>query len=383
MAGEQWLLPFDFSDAQAIGATMFKKQIAPLDATVESGGRKYKFSSDVLQGILKTFYQRPIESVPITLVDDKNMHTDDPERNRGTVEDLSIEKDGLYMIGKLDERGQAMVKANPRLGASMRYVPRFPSTDGQVYDHGLLHVAVTPRGRLQTKPWEQVELSDAEKERELEVVDLSEGEWELSADTENRETEEELKDEKKGGAQGETQEGVSTEETSAQTKSDEKKVEEVNLSAESVQEMIDLAVGEAVKNERERAQGEITALRMKTKVGEVERAVERFVDAGVPPFVANLAAPLLLENEPEGEAVKYMDLSEDTKTEKEAPRYQLVTKILEAWPKEVDLSEEDGTREGASDGSPTDTDAMWKAWKDRSAPSGMSASGASSTEGGE
>lgn len=376
MAGEQWLLPFDFSQATKVGANLFKKQIVPLGSKVNANGKTIEFSKPVLQGIVDTFSKKPIDYCPFTLVNEKNKHTDDPERERGTVEDLSLESDGLYMIGRLDSRGQEIIQNNPNLGVSIRYVPEYPGDDGTVHKHALLHVAGTPRPRLKgMKPWSQVNLSQ-ESEKEMEVIDLTESEWELSAELHgNRETEEELKDEKKGGAQ----EGVSTEETSAQTKSDEKKVEEVNLSAESVQEMIDLAVGEAVKSERERAQGEITALRMKTKVGEVERAVERFVDAGVPPFVANLAAPLLLENEPEGEAVKYMDLSEDTKTEKEASRYQLVTKILEAWPKQVDLSEEDGTREGASD--ETDTDAMWKAWKDRSAPSGMSA--ASSTEGGE
>lgn len=358
VSAEQWLLPFDFSEATRIGATMFKKQIAPMGARVKlADGRVLEFSKAVLEGIQKTFHDKPIDSVPFTLVDDNNRHTEDPERIRGSVEDLSLEEDGLYMIGKLDERGRAMVNANPKLGVSMRYVPEYPGEGGRVYKHALLHVAATPRPRLHgQKPWEAVELSHGHDE--MEVIDLSEADWELSA-VEDTEGGGEVDKDKKGGDEVTPKEEEGTRADSGA----------VDLSEEKVQEMIDLAVSEAVKAEKDAREEEVSALKLANRIGEVSRATAQYIDAGVPPFVVNLAAPLLLSNDPSGTKVKYIDLSEDKEEEREASPYELVTKMLSAWPKEVDLSEEDGSRDG--EGGDEDTDAMWKAWRARSAPSAM------------
>lgn len=357
VSAEQWLLPFDFSEATHVGATMFRKQIAPMGARLKlADGRVLEFSRAVLEGIQKTFQDKPIDSVPFTLVDDHNRHTDDPDRIRGSVEDLSLEEDGLYMIGRLDERGRAMVNANPKLGVSMRYAPEYPGKDGHVHKHALLHVAATPRPRLHgLKPWEAVELSH-DNDSELEVIDLSEADWELSAVEDRIGEGGEMEKDKQGGPGEET------------PKEEEVRTDTVDLSEEKVQEMIDLAVSEAVTAEKDKREQEVSALKMANKIAEVGRTTAQYIDAGVPPYVVNLAAPLLLANDAGGSKVKYVDLSEDKEEEREASPYELVTKMLTAWPKQVDLSEEDGTRTGEGD---DDTDAMWKAWRARSAPSAI------------
>jgi hypothetical protein len=164
-----------------LGAGRWKKQLLPL-ASIKYKGRKIEFDRNYLTELVKSFRERACGPVPFQLATDKNEHSNDPERRRGTIADLEIDDDGLYAIVELDEDGEKLIKQYPDLGVSARIYEDYERAhDGKFWPAALQHVLGTLDPHITgMKPWQAVALSNEDGE----VEDLSD--WEFDDGKEER-----------------------------------------------------------------------------------------------------------------------------------------------------------------------------------------------------
>lgn len=150
----------DMAAATRVGARKWKKQLLPR-AVINHQGRTLDFSDPVLQRIKANFDRRPFDYVPVNAATEQNMHNEDPFRYVGEVKDLSLEPDGLYGIIEVNEKGDALLAQNPRIGSSPRYYANFRREwDGADFGPVIRHVCLTQDPHISgLKPGEFVEMS--------------------------------------------------------------------------------------------------------------------------------------------------------------------------------------------------------------------------------
>jgi hypothetical protein len=165
------LTPFDSQKPAVHGSgRVWWKRVLPID-DVEYMGRTLKFTRDYLQDLAKSFADRAYDQVPFQIADAKNTHTNDPERFRGEVIDFDVRDDGLYIGMVPTPSGERLLKENPRLGVSARIVENYARSDGKSYPAAIQHVLGTLDPRIpDLGPWEAVEMSNTTVEQ---VLDLS------------------------------------------------------------------------------------------------------------------------------------------------------------------------------------------------------------------
>lgn len=162
--------PLDFSNARKVGRTRFRKQILPL-GSINYKGQRITFDRSFLQEMVRNFKARAYDQVPFVLADGQNRHNEHPENFRGTVADLVLTEDGLDAVLDLSKDGARLVEANPELGVSARIMQGLVKSDGRKFGKVLRHVLATMDPRVTgMRPWQAVDLS---MDDGIEVVDLT------------------------------------------------------------------------------------------------------------------------------------------------------------------------------------------------------------------
>lgn len=109
------------------------------DFEVPHTGTKFSVTPDMLDHWVTTFSRMKAGGVKVPIPED---HTSDPSKNRGYVEDIFRDGDTLYMAADLI--GEDAIKLASRTEVSI-YVPtEFKDGAGNVYQHPIAHVALTP-----------------------------------------------------------------------------------------------------------------------------------------------------------------------------------------------------------------------------------------------
>lgn len=166
------LTPLDFSSAEEIAPTRFRKQILKM-GTIDYKGRKIVFDRPFLRKIVKAFNAGAYDQVPLVLADASNAHNMDPEKFRGEVVALELTEDGLDGIIEATPAGAKVIQSNPRLGVSARIVAGLDKSDGRRFPLAIQHVLATMDPRVTgMRPWQAVTDLSNDDEDPL-IVDLS------------------------------------------------------------------------------------------------------------------------------------------------------------------------------------------------------------------
>jgi hypothetical protein len=164
------LTPMDLSKATSLGKNKFRKQILPL-GSINYKGRKINFDRRFLSDLVRSFKNRAYDQVPFVLADGRNRHNEDPRNFRGSVRDLVLTDDGLDAVLELSNDGAKLISDNPELGVSARIIEMLEKSDGRSFPRAIRHVLATMDPRVTgMRPWQPVDLSD---DGDIEVVDLT------------------------------------------------------------------------------------------------------------------------------------------------------------------------------------------------------------------
>lgn len=164
-----FLTPVDDAPAVELGNRRWRKQLLPL-GEINYKGRKIRFDREYFAELARAWQERAFDLVPFQLATDANAHTNDPERTRGTVTDLIPADDGLDVIIETSEAGSRVIEENPGLGVSARIVEDLERADGKRWKLALQHVLGTLDPRLTgMRAWQAVEAANEHGW----VVDLS------------------------------------------------------------------------------------------------------------------------------------------------------------------------------------------------------------------
>lgn len=154
------LTPFDTGSAIELGNQLWKKRVLPV-GDIEYQGRTLHFTPGYLAGLAQAFRDRAYDQVSFQLADSGNTHTNDPERHRGTIVDVLAEPDGLWMVLSPTERGEQVLKENPYLGVSARIVEQYQRSDGKFYPAAIQHVLGTLDPRIPgLGAWQTIEAAN-------------------------------------------------------------------------------------------------------------------------------------------------------------------------------------------------------------------------------
>lgn len=163
------LTPPAEGQAEKVGKRTWRKQLLPI-GSVKHEGHELKFTPEYLKRLAANFNDGKMDQVPFILVNDDNSHSQDPEKVRGDVTALEVHDDGLYALSELTERGEQLVKDNPKLGVSARI-----NQDDMTIEHVAGTVNPVVKGM---KAWEAINLSN----KDVTLWDLSDGEFVESSD---------------------------------------------------------------------------------------------------------------------------------------------------------------------------------------------------------
>lgn len=349
----------DFDLSGRDGKLAFWKQILPMKSihyTAKDGSRqRLDFDKEYLHDLANN---KAVDTLGFLLADKDNAHTMDPERWRGTVEQLEVreegENPGLY--GKIVFPSYEAAKAvldNPDLGVSARIRENIQRSDGSTLSRGVIHVLGTLDPQVSgMSPWQATDLSTEQDD----VLDLSDEEYEDMAEKKTTETPEvkalsDYTEEDIENMTGEeldaflkefvpdfgTYTGDETEDESKVT-TDEHEDEDhealvgagADMSKQTGGQDIELA-NQAVAQANARAE---EALR---RVAEAEWTAESqaYLGKGVPPHALDLAKPVLCRADD-----MVIDLSNTNEADVNVS--EVVRGLLDALEGSVDLSNEEG-----------------------------------------
>lgn len=357
----------DIELASQDGKLAFWKQILPkagIDYTAKDGSRQHIDFDEQYLTDLATL--KAVDKIGFLLADAENRHTMDPERWRGDVVQMEVREDGLY--GKIvfpNPTAAAAVIDNPNLGVSARIRENVQRSDGSTLARGIIHVLGTLDPQVSgMAPWQPTDLSNDEDE----VLDLSEMEYTDMADKKEAKkkaladytpdeieafTEEELDAflaEFVPDFTAYTETSTSEEEVEDQTKDETKVLAGAGADmATKVQADIELA-NQAAAQANARAAEALKRL----ADAQWQSARESYMDAGVPPHLLDLAAPVL--NRP---SEMVIDLSNEDSEDVNVTA--VVKGLLDACKGMVDLSNEMGHNGHFAGGEDPDQ-AMLDAW---------------------
>jgi len=141
------LTPFTAAEAVELGNRLWRKKVLPV-GDVEYKGRLLHFTRDYLGRLVQAFTDNAYDQVPFQLADSANTHTNDPERTRGWVKGMELGDDGLYVTAEVNEAGEKVLKDNPLLGVSARIVEDYARSDGRRFPAAVQHVLGTLDPRI-------------------------------------------------------------------------------------------------------------------------------------------------------------------------------------------------------------------------------------------
>ena len=164
------LTPFHGSRAVELGNRLWRKRVLPV-GDVEYKGRQLHFTLDYLKGLARAFADRAYDQVAFQLADAQNTHTNDPERFRGEVVAMDAEPDGLWLTLNPTEAGERVLQENPNLGVSARIVEDYARSDGLRFPAAIQHVLGTLDPRIPgLGGWQAIEAASPVPDT---VIDLS------------------------------------------------------------------------------------------------------------------------------------------------------------------------------------------------------------------
>jgi hypothetical protein len=153
------LTPFDLGAGAQNGGTWWKRLLPVGD--IEYQGRTLHFTRDYLAGLVESFRRRAYDQVPFQLAGDDNKHTNDVERTGGEITGMELRGDGLWIGVAPNARGAQVLTANPKVGVSARIVESYERSDGQLFPKAIQHVLATLDPRIpELGPWQAVEAAN-------------------------------------------------------------------------------------------------------------------------------------------------------------------------------------------------------------------------------
>lgn len=341
------LTPFDLSEPTKVGKFTYRKQVLPLDETITYKGRKITFNREFLTDLAESFKKGAYDQVPFVFADAENAHNLDPERFRGEVVALDLAEDGLYATVTATEEGAKAIDANPRLGVSARIVEGIAKSDGRTFGRAINHVLATLNPRVVgMKPWETVDLSEDEnttettdltsesytKENDVATLKTKDGEKEINlADLSDEEFQQLLDLAAESADDDDADEDDESNEDEDDSNDDSNDGEEDD---EDDNDSSDTDLSEEIKQFRE--------FRAETAKKDWQRDRRQYVKDGVPPFLLDLAEPVL-----SGSVSTVIDLSDGTKTDASSVIRDMldgVKGVVDVRPElghQIDLSEDD------------------------------------------
>lgn len=165
------LTPFEFSDAVPAGRRRFWKQILPV-TKINYKGQKVDFDKKFHMDLAQSFKGEAFQQVPLVFADGANQHNMDPRNFGGEIIDMQARNDGTWALIEADKKAAKAIQANPKLGVSARIRQGLEKADGRTFGRAVEHVLLTMNPRVTGMGgWEAVDLSD--EAAEIEVVDLT------------------------------------------------------------------------------------------------------------------------------------------------------------------------------------------------------------------
>jgi hypothetical protein len=140
------LTPFTADPAGQAGGK-WRKKLLPV-GEISYRGRVLKFTRDYLAGLVRSFGDRAYDQVPFQLADSSNTHTNDPERTVGQITGMELGTDGLYIEVVPTQRGAKVLADNPGLGVSARIIEGYDRADGRHFPKAIQHVLGTLDPRI-------------------------------------------------------------------------------------------------------------------------------------------------------------------------------------------------------------------------------------------
>jgi hypothetical protein len=261
----------DFIELSNTG-NLFLKKVLP-KGSINYQGQKVTFNDKFLGNIVESFKKGAYDQTSFVFANEKNQHNLDPKKWGGEVKGLEVRNDGLYATLELSSDAAELVRKNKKLGVSCSIKANYTrETDGQSFPAALNHVL----GTLDPKvtglgEWQELKLSNENETQ----TDLSNLQW--LSDTPP------------------VQSGQPT----------KQQVDDAALAIQLAQQVQDSEGGKGVKDNPAPSidlanNAEYQAGLERIKQLEIDLANERFekesaalIEAGVPPVLLNLAAPIL------------------------------------------------------------------------------------------
>lgn len=289
---EIYLTPTEGGQVVNLSRTMFRKKILPL-GTINYKGRKIEFDQAYLTDLASSFQDGAFDQVPFMLADKDNAHTMDPERYRGDIRGVEVAEDGLYGTFELSGDAADLVKKNPNLGVSARIVEGYDRADGKTYPRAMQHVLGTLDPRITgLGAWQEVSLSGYDSGTQ--IVNLTESTYEGDPMTKKPDeldlgglTDEEL---------AELLASLEDEDDGDETEEDEDVPDEP--AAKKTPQPVGLAADHPIAIELANQRTETSRIKAELALSRFDNEREKMIRDGVPPFLIDLAKPIMLAADP-------------------------------------------------------------------------------------
>lgn len=182
--------PFDLSEARPAGRRRFWKQVLPV-TKINYKGQEVNFDPEFHMDLAQAFEEKAFDQVPIVFANGENQHNMDPRNFGGDVVHMEYRgpgKDqGTWALIEADKDAAKQIKRNPKLGVSARIRQLIDKADGRQFKRAIEHVCLTMNPRVTgMSPWQAVDLSE---DTDSVVVDLTAADYEgneMKASTKTR-----------------------------------------------------------------------------------------------------------------------------------------------------------------------------------------------------
>lgn len=152
--------------ARTASGRLFKKQLLKFGAFAHPNiaGERLVVDRPLAESLVRNFKDGVCDIVQVPVVDDKNVHVEDPFRNIGEVIDLTVEDDGVYATIDVRKQQAAEEVGKTLLGVSaMMHLNYTDTRTGEKVGPTLLHAAVTNRPYITNLgPFEEIIAASAD-----------------------------------------------------------------------------------------------------------------------------------------------------------------------------------------------------------------------------
>lgn len=171
--GNTILTPLDFSVPIQSGKRRFWKQLLPV-TSIDYKGTQIDFDPAFHKDLALSFEGKAFDQVPLVFADGDNKHNEDPRNFGGELLDVKYRgpSKGTWGLIEADPEAAKAIEKNPKLGVSARILQGVKKADGREFPRAIRHVLMTMNPRVSgMEPWQAVDLSN--EDSTIEVVDLT------------------------------------------------------------------------------------------------------------------------------------------------------------------------------------------------------------------